>query len=138
MRGVGVALVAAYCATLAATLPDIGLTDDADAYLTAAVHYARWSERLVKGDCSSLRREEVDAAWRHNAEHPPLAKLVMGATWWLFHSKLGWLGEVTAARLGTVALSTLLAWLVFALCRDFVGPLAAATAPLLLLTMPRF
>jgi hypothetical protein len=134
----GVAVVGTFLGALLATLPDIGLTDDADFYLAAATSYARWGERIVSGDLSALRRDAIDRHWRTNSEHPPLAKEAMGATWWLLHRKLGWMGQVSAARVGTVLVSTALAAVLFCVCWSRFGAVAGVTAPLLLLTMPRY
>src|SRR5207245_3199469 len=54
------------------------------------------------------------------------------------HRQLRWLDQITAVRFGTIALSTMAAWLTFSLCWDYVGRTAAVAAPLFLLTMPRF
>jgi hypothetical protein len=139
---VGLALLALYAAVLLATLGDIGLTDDADAYLGAATRYARWAVdalgRAAHADAGGFARPAIDAAFSHNREHPPLAKVCMGATWWLLHVKLEWLGNVTAARVATVAFSTWSAWLAFSIAWDYAGRVTAVAAPLLLLTMPRF
>jgi hypothetical protein len=134
----GVAVVATCLGALLATLPDIGLTDDADSYLGAAISYASWGERLLSGDLSALRREAVDRHWRANPEHPPLAKEAMGATWWLLHRTLGWMGQVDAARVATVLVTTVLAAVLFWTCWTRFGRVAGVAAPLLLLTMPRF
>ena len=102
-RRCGLAVVAIWLIALGATLPDIGLTDDADAYVGASAQYAGWWSRVLSGDRSALSRTEIDRAWQPNAEHPPLAKLAMGASWWLFFQRLGWMGQVSAARVSPLA-----------------------------------
>ena len=47
---VGQAVVTIYLFALIVTLPQIALTDDADAHLSASVQYAEWSARALSGD----------------------------------------------------------------------------------------
>ncbi len=136
---VGLLLTGAVFAALTLAATRTGPTDDLDAYLDASMAYADWLRHtfagLVRFDASGFGRAAVDSAFSHNAEHPPLAKLAMGAAWLLLRD---YAGTIVAARMGVVVVATCLAWLVFSLAWDFVGEVAAVAAVLLLYSMPRF
>ncbi|HUG53714.1 MAG TPA: glycosyltransferase family 39 protein, partial [Vicinamibacteria bacterium] len=121
---------------------DIPLTDDAEFYLGAAQVYKAWFGEawgsLRQGNMEALRQETVDRHFAYNWVHPPVAKLVMAAGIAVLHDGLGWLDVIEAGRAGIVLLSILLAALMFLLCWPVYGPWVAASAPLLLLLMPRF
>ena len=142
-RAVGAIIIAAYFVTLAASLSGIGLTDDVDFYMTASLKYAEWCGKVLSDathlKAAAFNQHTVDDYWGYNHEHPPLAKLAMGAAHAVFTNFL----KVTRTtidgiRMGTVLLSTLLALLLFSIAWDSVGRAAAVFAPLALLTMPRF
>jgi 4-amino-4-deoxy-L-arabinose transferase-like glycosyltransferase len=123
---------------LLAKLPSSGLTDDDDFYVPAAVSYARWVSRAVTLQPGAWTRAEIDRAFHPNHEHPPLAKYVMGFTWWLLTDTLGVLPTVDGARAGVCLLAALLAFVVAALGFMLRGPLGAVTAVLCLFLLPRF
>ena len=142
-RVVGAIVVAVYAITLAASLEGIGLTDDADFYMNASLKYAEWWGKVLS-DAAHLKltafnQHTIDDYWQHNHEHPPLAKLVMGASHAVFTKLLGVTKTtIDGIRMGTVLLSSALALLLFSLAWDMVGRAAAIFAPLALLAMPRF
>ena len=86
-------LVLLTLALLMATL-DVGVPRDEGFYFRHAANYQDWFYDVEtdlsdeEGSWSSLGREEVAKAWRANAEHPPLAKVLFGASWRLLGHKL--------------------------------------------------
>lgn len=131
-------LVLLYLGVQLRALPMVGLTDDDDFYISAGIAYAEWLGRAF-GPGEAWSRAEIDRAFTHNHEHPPLAKYAFGLCHFVFR---GWLGPIDAARVGTVLFSTLLAWVLLWMARQHLGHrrglIAGGTAVLLLLTLPRF
>ena len=64
---------------------NIGFSRDEGFYFQYAAQYQDWfvalEEDLAEGSLDAAGREEVNATWRHNAEHPPLAKILFGHSW---------------------------------------------------------
>ena len=89
-------------------LPHQGLTDDDDFYAPAGIRYAAWVGEVFKHPSAALSQHDIDAAFTLNHEHPPLAKLVFGASSALWHQGLGVLGVLDAARAGTAFFAALL------------------------------
>ncbi len=89
-RAVGVAALMALCAlVLVASTDRMGYTRDESFYFRFAEVYHDWlvaaggapeGERGTS-DRDPWSREGILAAWGQNAEHPPLVKVLMGATW---------------------------------------------------------
>ncbi|MCG3172340.1 MAG: hypothetical protein GMKNLPBB_00490 [Myxococcota bacterium] len=121
---------------------DIPLTDDADFYLGASEVYKDWYllawREPWSGESTAFTKDVVDRHFHTNREHPPFAKMVMGLSMHWFHERLGWFDIIDAARAGICLLSTLLAGALFAFAWKPYGTIAAVSAPLFLLTMPRF
>ncbi|MEE8409908.1 MAG: glycosyltransferase family 39 protein [Myxococcota bacterium] len=124
-----------------ATATNVAWTDDARFYVPAAAAYAEWMQNAVVGvatlDFAPLSRQRIDAAFRNNHEHPPVAKYIMGIGWLLFHHWTGWLDEVDACRAGVMLLWAWMCALVFGLVRQHRGPSAGIFAGLALALMPR-
>jgi len=139
---IGAAITVFYFAVLAATVDDIGLTDDVDFYAPASISYTEWFGKTIDGivhfDFSAFGRNVVDRYWYPNHEHPPFAKVVMGTSHAIFHDLLNFTGIINGLRLGTIFLSTLLALLLFIIAWEEIGRAAAVFSPLALLTLPRF
>ncbi len=133
-----VAVAAVAFAALALTLPNVGLTDDADAYLGASQSYLEWAKAAAGGVPGAFGREAIDRHFAANAEHPPVAKWAMAASCLALRDAMGIAGTVSGSRVGIAALATALAWLLFRVCWRHFGPIAAAAAPAFLFTMPRF
>jgi 4-amino-4-deoxy-L-arabinose transferase-like glycosyltransferase len=137
-----VLVIALYAGALWAGRVDVPLTDDAGFYLAAAQTYKAWCAEawrtLRGGGGDAFRAEVIDRHFVENWVHPPVAKFVLASGIALFHDGLGWLDEIEAARIGIMALSTMLAGLLFLLCWPTHGPAVAIAAPLCLLVMPRF
>ncbi len=74
--------------------------------------------------------------WRLNYEHPPLAKVLIGASIWL-NTRLGHpLGELLAARLPSIVSGTLLVVMIYLLGRAPFGRVVAGLAALCLAFSP--
>jgi len=140
-RLIGAGLALAALAYHLAGLGAMGLTDDDQFYVPAAVSYAHfWAEGLdglVHGSADGFARNAIDRRFRPNHEHPPLAKYVMGASYWLFHEKLGWLDTNPACRVGVVLLAMLCTYLVFSFGRRAFGIEAGIFAAVALNLLPR-
>jgi|GEM_PF-1853919 len=68
----------------------------------------------VKGSAvTALTRKEIRRYWRENSEHPPLAKLLMGASWWLFANKLKWMSNATGFRFPGMLWTCLMVLLIY-------------------------
>lgn len=121
---------------------DVALTDDAYEYLGAAQAYKAWYlnawRTVADGHGDAFRQAVIDRQFQVNHVHPPVAKALMGAAIALFHDQLGWLDEIDAARTAVMLLSTSTAAMMFLLCWPAYGPVVSVSAPLFLLTMPRF
>jgi hypothetical protein len=131
----------AFAVTLAvhaANIPSQGLTDDDDFYAPAGIRHAEWLGDLVTKPGKALERRNVDKAFEINHEHPPLAKIVLGVSHALFHKATGVMRELDAARMGTALFASLLSAALVLLLRRPFGTAAAVSAPLLLLSLPRF
>ncbi len=119
-------------------IPFQGLTDDDDFYAPAGIRHAAWLHDVVTSPSSAFERKAVDKAFEINHEHPPLAKIVDGVAHGLFHDVTHLMGELDAARMGTAFFAALLSAALVLLLRRPFGALAAVSAPLLLLSLPRF
>jgi hypothetical protein len=137
-RAAALIVLLATFALHAALIPAQGLTDDDDFYAPAGIRYAGWLGDLLASPGAALSRAAVDVAFKTNHEHPPLAKLVFGATHAIAHEWLGVVGALDGARLGTALFAALLNATLVLLLWGPLGRGAALAAPLLLLSLPRF
>jgi hypothetical protein len=137
-RGRGAVSIAAFVVTLAmhaALISSQGLTDDDDFYAPAGLRYAAWLGELVTDPPRALERGTVDRAFEINHEHPPGAKVVFG----IAHALLGSvMCSLDAVRMGTAWFAAVLSMVLVLLLWRALGPIAAVSAPLLLLSLPRF
>ncbi len=124
-------------AVVAMTTDDPGLAWDEPFSIVAGQTYFTWLSRLPG---SALSREETDAHWgnipnKHynNAEHPPLAKVLMGISQAMMRNG----SPIIASRLVTAVLFALLVELVFQFAGRAFGGLAGLMAAGSLLCMPR-
>ena len=120
-----------------ATASDVPVSDDARFYVPAAAAYGRWAERVMTFDLAALSATEINRAFRHNREHPPVAKYVMAAGWLLLHRWTGITDEVSACRFGVILLWAWMCAIVFAWVRNSSSLIAGIFAALALATMPR-
>ena len=120
------------------SLPTIGITDDDDFYQHAGHAYVRWMKSAVTEPTQAFRKTQIDAHFRHNKEHPPLAKYLIGVGRWIGHDVLGMWSSPQASRLGICAMLALAIMVTFAFTYSRAGPLAAWFAGLALLLFPRF
>jgi 4-amino-4-deoxy-L-arabinose transferase-like glycosyltransferase len=72
-------------AVLFVTAPSIGYARDEGFYFQAATQYAHWLEQLVSAPEQAIQRPAVDAAFRINAEHPSLMKLLFALSHRVLH-----------------------------------------------------
>ncbi|MBI5493568.1 MAG: glycosyltransferase family 39 protein [Deltaproteobacteria bacterium] len=134
------ALVLAGCvlALLLGTLRGAGLTDDDDFYAPAGISYIRWAGSALTARDGAWTRAQIDRAFEPNHEHPPMAKYVMGASWWVFTDVLHVLPTLDGARAGVSLLAALLAYVVASLGWMLRRRWGAVTAVLCLFLLPRF
>ena len=136
------AIFVVYLTVLVSTLNEIGLTDDVDYYMKAAIKYSDWiintCGKILHGDFTGFSQREIDSYWVENHEHPPFAKLVMGFSHMIFTRLLGITNNINGIRLGIVILVSLLGFVLCYTVYKYVGFIAAISSSLLLLFMPRF
>ncbi len=140
---------------------DLGVMRDEAYYFKASEQYWAWFEQLghEKNRGEMFNRYNIARFWSYNNEHPPLVKVLSGASWRLFHGyqptgpgkdavyhaqwdqgphlSLEIMSEVSAFRLP--------GWFFTALCVAFIylfgvrleGRLAGFSAALIYLTIPR-
>ena len=87
----------------------------------------------VGGD--ALSDEGIEEYWTVNHEHPPVDKIWSGIVWRAVRSVLP---DLTAHRVGNMALSSLCLALTACLVQEAFGRWAGLAASLFLFTMPRF
>ncbi|MCX7944972.1 MAG: glycosyltransferase family 39 protein [Deltaproteobacteria bacterium] len=131
-----------YFITLVSTVSEIGLTDDVDFYMRAAIKYTEWItetfSKALKGDFTGFVQSEIDKYWSYNREHPPFAKLVMGVSHLIFTKWLNITNNIIGIRLGIMILVSILGFVLCYTVYKYVGFLAAISSSLLLLFMPSF
>lgn len=117
------------CGIVGATLGDYGVGWDENIQSMAAIAHIRWFQQPTL--------DGLDIFWRINREHPPLSKVLDGATWWLFHEQLGWLGNIPAFRLGNVLFLFLLIYVLYRWTAELDGPPAGGAAVAAFLLIPQ-
>ncbi len=131
-----------YFTILFSTASDIGLTDDIDYYMKAAIKYSEWMQKtisnLLRGDLTGFSRSEIDNYWSENHEHPPFAKIVMGISHLIFTRWLKVTDNITGIRLGIIILVSILGFVLCYTTYKYAGIIAAIGSSLFLLFMPRF
>jgi len=138
-RGIGPILIVIVAAIWAAmTLFDVGLTWDESIY-TGFIwsSYRPWFSALVKGGAPSslFSAGALFRAWELGQVHPPLAKLTMGLTTFMF---LNSLPIYIAMRLASVFWYVVALLSVYKLTSDGAGRRSAIFATAALAVMPRF
>lgn len=137
-RRLALAVAAAVVAALYVTAPSIGYARDEGFYFVAATEYGRWLQLLFDHPEQALTRRAVEAAFRINAEHPSLMKLLFGVSHHVLHE---WLGVIKqpgpAFRLPGMVLSGLATGLIVLWGSRSVSRWAGLVAGLLFITMPR-
>lgn len=123
---------------LGAMLPAQGLTDDDDFYAPAGIRYAGWLGKAVTSPGEAFSQAGVDRAFKINNEHPPFAKMVIGAAHFVTSRWLPIYADLDGARFGVALLCALLCAVLVRLCWRPLGPLPALFSVLALLSMPRF
>lgn len=116
------------------TANDYGPTYDEPHYASAGVSYAGWWARVFRGDFNALAKQQIEAAWRLNHEHPPLQKLASGfAQRWLG----GLLPGLMAMRLPSALWFALTVCAIYLFSRGVWGRRGALFGALAFATMPR-
>ncbi len=120
--------------SVAVTLDDPGVTwDEAYPNIPAAERQAEWLTGLG-GLEAPFSQATVDAHWETTSDHPSFARTCAAVSYLVLGR---WLGEITAYRLPSAVWFGLLVAGVGLLAGTLRGPLAAWTAGLALLLMPR-
>jgi 4-amino-4-deoxy-L-arabinose transferase-like glycosyltransferase len=122
-------LALSFSTVVFSSLTDYGVTWDENVYFNAASSYTRWFRN------PNLRR--IDRFWRANWEHPPLHKVLAGASEFLFHGRLGWMSRVQAYRFPTVLFVFILTFCLFRWTESVYGFPAAVWATLCSFVLPR-
>lgn len=141
-----------------------GISRDESQYFRAGEHYWGWFESVwddvragkVK---QAFSKPRIDSFWGDNHEHPPLMKVLYGASWRAFHRcqcvgpKQGlhpiaihgkhrtlplFSRESTAFRFPAILMAGLGVALVFAFTRRWVGPVPAVGAAVLSVAQPHY
>ncbi len=117
---------------VAAAIPRIILAIQLDMVTDEVVYIS-----VGKQYWSLLRSSHMSSAnWRLNYEHPPLVKVLIGASIWL-NTQLGHpLGELLAARMPSIITGTLLVVMIYVLARAPFGRVVAGLAALCLAFSP--
>jgi 4-amino-4-deoxy-L-arabinose transferase-like glycosyltransferase len=138
----GALALVAFVAVLAAQREQ-GIARDEATYMAHGVKYSRWWIDLVSlrgGTASERRITDSFGGVRptdNNREHPPLMKTLFGLSRILFHDRLGWASEVTAARLPTALFHAAAVALLFVFAAGVWGTAVGLFAALLFLLLPR-
>jgi 4-amino-4-deoxy-L-arabinose transferase-like glycosyltransferase len=120
------------------TLPQQGLTDDDDFYAPAGIQYSNWLLEVFTHPGTALSQKRVDAAFTHNHEHPPFAKMVIGMAHQITHRGVGLFSSLDGARAGVAFLAALLGAAMVFVGLFPLGILPALFAVLALFSLPRF
>ena len=134
-RRIALAWATATFAVLAGTAPAQGIGRDEGVYLLAAESYAAFPGEALRAPGRLLAA--ADRRFAPNHEHPPLAKLVYGATHALLADGLGWTSHLQAARAGAFLFGALLSWLLAVWGHALAGVGGAVLAPALFWAVPR-
>jgi 4-amino-4-deoxy-L-arabinose transferase-like glycosyltransferase len=116
------------------TANDYGPTYDEPHYASAGIRYAEWWSRLLRGDFGALEKDEIEAAWGLNHEHPPLQKCSSGFAQRWFG---GVLPGLMAMRLPSALWFALAVCAIYLFCRGVWGRRGALFGALAFATMPR-
>jgi 4-amino-4-deoxy-L-arabinose transferase-like glycosyltransferase len=119
----------------ALTAGSYGPTYDEPHYASAGIQYAQWWGRVLRFDLSALSRDQIEAAWHFNHEHPPLLKVATGFAQLLFG---GASSGLTAMRLPAAKCFAFAVAAVFLFLVPVWGRAGALFAAAALMLMPRF
>lgn len=161
-RLIALALGIATCVWMLAVESRQGIGRDEAQYMRAGERYWAWFGDLATNVAhgrpgASFTDAAIDRSWGDNApDHPVVMKILFGASWRLFHGRENPEGRglhpvpptsergvfpvfkhpSTAFRFPAILMSGLLASLVYAFARRFVGPAAAVVASVLTIAQP--
>lgn len=139
---IGWALALAYLFFLLSTT-QMGFARDEGYYFVAGHRYISWVRELVqevrqRKPLRALSRKRIEHYWRYNNEHPPLAKVLMGASWWLFADTLKWMSNSTAYRFPGMCWAALMILLVYLWGAEAWNRRVGLFAAFALMLLPRF
>jgi hypothetical protein len=120
---------------LTVTAPAIGLTWDEPAYIAGAVGRGGWFRDLIHSPTHAYKPAVIDYYWSVIHEHPGVDMAWSGLVWDLTR---GFLGDLTAHRLGNILLVAFLVALLYLMVAEAYGRAAGLFAVAALLSMPRF
>lgn len=120
---------------LVATAPDIGLTWDEPAYITAAESYLSWFQLVFMNPGEAFKPEIITQYWTPNHEHPPLDKVWSGLVWGIGRHIFD---DLVAHRLGNMLLVAVMTALLYYMVAEEFGDFAGLAAAGSLIAMPRF
>lgn len=136
-HAIGALLCVGYVAVLLYTAPALGLSRDESMYVAAARSYAHWIQLLIEHPAQALQRVEIDAAFRVNREHPPLAKLLFAVSY-LLDAKFGlFTRESLPFRFVGMLSAGLLLWLIHIFGTRYFGRTVGLFAALAFALLPR-
>ncbi|HAA57059.1 MAG TPA: hypothetical protein DCE42_19995 [Myxococcales bacterium] len=138
----GLLLAGGYLIVLLMT-SQMGFCRDEGYYFRAGELYITWVEKFATQvrtgkPLRALQRKEIERYWKYNSEHPPLAKLMMGASWWVFSKKLKWLSNADGFRLPGMFWASLMIFIVFVWGAQAWNLRVGLFAAFALMLMPRF
>ncbi|MHB8606343.1 MAG: ArnT family glycosyltransferase [Thermoplasmatota archaeon] len=131
------ALAALEFVSVTLTISGVGLTWDEPFYYRAGLFTFHWWLTLPFQLARHLTRSGIASAWDLNPEHPPFAKLVFGATFYLFHAWLPVADPLTAFRLGGALFGALAVGAAFAFAAEGISPRAGFLAAAFVAFSPR-
>ncbi|MBM4387511.1 MAG: glycosyltransferase family 39 protein [Deltaproteobacteria bacterium] len=149
---IGLSLAVFFFVLLISTL-DIGFSRDEGYYFNAGELYSKWFDTLFKEPKKAFTKAEVEKHFAYNPEHPALPKILFGLSWRLFGNfwdfkaepeTASWydggkppepilpiLRESTAMRLPALMLNSMLIFLVYIFCAQFISRTSGLAAALL-------
>jgi hypothetical protein len=134
-RRIALALAIVTLAVTWATAPAQGIGRDEGVYLVAAESYTAFWGEAIRAPAHALA--VADRFFAVNHEHPPLAKMLYGATHAVLTNALGWTSHLQGFRAGAFLLAALLTWLLATTGFELAGVGGALLAPALYWAVPR-
>jgi len=74
-------ILASAALSILVSTTQVGFPRDEGFYFRFSSIYQGWFSELWHGDDEAFEQERIDAVWKNNREHPPLAKSLFGISW---------------------------------------------------------